>query len=71
MINRFQVVCNKLNWLIGVQIEKFVKILSMNLCQFVVFRAHDDFAEVALSVKTYQELIEVNTVAHIFKNCFF
>ncbi len=40
----------------------------MNLCQFVVSRAHDDFTEVALSVKTNQELIELDTVAHIFKN---
>ncbi len=68
MLNRFKVICNKLNWPIGVQIEKFVRILPMNLWQFVVSRAHDNFAEVALSVKIYQELIEVDTVAHIFKN---
>ncbi len=71
MLNRFQGICNKLNWPIAVQIEMFVKILPMNLCQFVVSRAHGDFAELALSVKTYQELIEVDTVAHIFKNVSF
>ncbi len=71
MLNRFQVICNKLYWPVGVQIEKFLRILPMNLRQFVVSRAHDDFAEVALSVKMYQELIEVDTEAHIFKNVSF
>ncbi len=60
MLNKFHVICNKLNWPVAVQIEKFVRILIMNLRQFVVSRAHDDFAEVALLVKTYQELIEVD-----------
>ncbi len=43
----------------------------MNLRQFVVSRAHLTFAEVADSVKTYQELIKVETVSHIFKNVSF
>ncbi len=60
-----------MNWPIGEQIEKLVTILPMNLFQFVVSRPHDDFTEVALSVKTYQVLIEVDTVAHIFKNVSF
>ncbi len=62
MINKFQVICSKLQWPIGVQIEKFIRILPMNLTQFVVLRAHNIFSEVADSVKTYQELIEVDTV---------
>ncbi len=37
----------------------------------MVSRAHENFAEVALSVKTYQELIKVDTVAHIGKNVSF
>ncbi len=45
MLNKFQVICTKLNWTIGVQTEKFVRILPMNLCQFVVLRAHDDFTK--------------------------
>ncbi len=49
----------------------FVRILPMNLYQFVVSRAHDDFAKVTLLVKIYQELIEVDTLAHIFKNVSF
>ncbi len=43
----------------------------MNLRQFVVTRAHLRFAEVAASVKTYQELIQVDTVCHIVKNVSF
>ncbi len=43
----------------------------MNLRQFVVSRAHLTFAEVAASIKTYQKLIEVDTVSHIFKNVSF
>ncbi len=42
MLNRFQVVCAK----------------PMNLRQFVVSQAHLTFAEVADSVKTYQELMK-------------
>ncbi len=39
----------------------------MHLRQFVVSRAHATFAEVADSVKIYQELIEIYTVSHVFK----
>ncbi len=62
------VVCAKLQWPLPVQMEKFVRILPMNLRQFVISRTHLTFAEVADSVKTYQELIEVETVSDIFKN---
>lgn len=71
MINRFQVICAKLQWPLSVQIEKFVRILPMNLRQFVISRAHITFDEVADSVKTYQELLEMDTVSHIFKNVSF
>ncbi len=43
----------------------------MQLRQFVVSEAHATFAEVAESVKTYQELIEIDTVSHVFKNVSF
>ncbi len=69
MINKFQLICGKLQWHLPVLIEKFVRILPMNLRQFVVSRAHLTFAEVAASIKTYQELIDVDTVSHIFKEC--
>ncbi len=71
MINKFQLLCGKLQWPLPFQIEKFVRIFPMNLRQFVVSRAHVTFVEVAMSVKTYQELIEVYTVSHIFKNVSF
>ncbi len=51
--------------------EKFVRILPMQLRQFVVSRAHATFAEVTESVKTFQELIEVDTVSHVFTNVTF
>ncbi len=70
-INKFQLYCGKLQWPLPVQIEKFVRILPMQLRQFVVSRAHATFAEVVESVKTYQELIEVDTVSHVFKNVSF
>ncbi len=63
MINKFQLLCGKLQWPLPVQIEMFVRILPMNLRKFVVSRAHLNFAEAAVSVKTYQE----DTVSHIFK----
>ncbi len=68
MINKFQLLCGKLQWPLPVQIEKFVLILPMN---FVVSRAYLTFTAVAESVKTYQELIEVDTISHIFKNVSF
>ncbi len=71
MINKFQLYCGKLHWPLPVQIEKFVRILPMQLCQFIVSRAHASFAEVTESVKTFQELIEVDTVSHVFKNVTF
>ncbi len=61
MINKFQLICRKSQWPLPVQIEKFVRIIPMNLRQFVVCRAHLTFAEVSASVKTYQELIEVDS----------
>ncbi len=71
MINKFQLYCGKLQWPLPVQIEKFVCILPMQLRQFVVARAHATFAEVKESVKTFQELIAVDTVSHMFKNVSF
>ncbi len=62
MINKFQLYYSKLQWPLSVQIEKFVHILPMQLRQFVVSRAHATFAEVAESVKIYQERIEIDTV---------
>ncbi len=43
----------------------------MQLRQFIVSRTHATFAEVRESVKTFQELIEVDTVLHVFKNVTF
>ncbi len=71
MINKFQLYCRKLQWPLPVQIERFVRILPMQLHQFVVSSAHTTFAEVTESVKTFQELIEVDTVSHVFKNVIF
>ncbi len=71
MIKKFQPYCGKLQLPLPVQIEKFVNILPMQLRQFVLSRAHATFAEVAESVKTYQELIEIDTVSHVFKNVSF
>ncbi len=67
IINKFQLYCAKLQWPLPVQIEKFVCILPMQLRQFIVSRAHATFAEVTESFKTFQELIEVDTVLHVFK----
>ncbi len=63
--------CGKLLLPLAVQIEKFVRILPMPLRQFVVSIAHFTFAEVTESVKTYQELIEIDTVSHVFNNVSF
>ncbi len=57
MFNKFQLYCGKLQWSLPVQIKMFVHILPMQLCQFVVSRAHATFAEVKESVKTFQELV--------------
>ncbi len=65
MINKFQLYCGKLQWPLPAQIEMFVCILPMQLRQFVVSSAHGTFAEVSESVKTFQELIEVDTVSHV------
>ncbi len=69
--NKFQLYCGKLQCPLPVQIEKFVPILPMQLRQFVVSRDHATFAEVTESVKTFQELIEVDSVSHVFKNITF
>ncbi len=71
MINKFQLYCGKLQWPLPVQIEKCVPILPMPLRQFVVSRAHATFAEVTEYLKTFQELIEEDTVSHVFKNVSF
>ncbi len=71
MINKFQLIWGKLQWSLPVQIEKFVCILPMLLRQFVVSREHATFAEVTGSVKTFQELIEIDCFTHVFKNVTF
>ncbi len=43
----------------------------MQLRQLVVSRAYATFAEVTESVQTFQELTEVDTVSHLFKNITF
>ncbi len=40
----------------------------MQLRQFVVSRAHATFPEIAESIRTFQELLEVDTVTHVFKS---
>ncbi len=68
VINKFQLFCGRetpmatpcANWKVCVQLR-----------QFVVSRTHATFAEVTESVKTYQELIEVDSVTHMFKNMLF
>ncbi len=71
MINKFQLCCNKLLWPLPVQIEKFVRILPMQLWQFVVSHAHATFPDIADSIRTFQELLEVDAVTHVFKNVSF
>ncbi len=70
MINKFQLYCGKLQRP-PVQIEKFICILPIQLRQFVVPRTHATFAEVTESDKTFQEIIEVDTVSCVFKNITF
>ncbi len=71
IINKFQLYFGKLQWPLSVLIERFVHILPMQLRQFVISRAHATFAEVTESIKTFQELIEVVTISHVFKNITF
>ncbi len=71
MINKFQLCWHKLQWPLPVQIEKFVRILPMQLRQFVVSRAHATFPEIAESIRTFQELLEVDTITHVFKSVSF
>ncbi len=53
MTNKFQEICRNLDLQRAVQIEKFIKVLSPNLHQFVVSRNTDGFNAIKLSVKTY------------------
>ncbi len=70
MINKFQKLCRKLDLLLAVQIEIFVRLLPAILCQIVVSRNIDGFDGIKISVKTYQEMIELYTVSTsiAFKN---
>ena len=43
----------------------------MQLRQFVVSRAHNSFAELAESIRTFQEHLEVDTVTYVFKSVSF
>ncbi len=74
MLNKFQEICRKLDLPLEVQIEIFIRILPPNLRQFVVLRNTDNFDDVKLSVKSYQELIENDSVINTsiaFKNVTF
>ncbi len=64
MINKFQEICRKLDLPLEVQIEKFIRILPLNLRQFFISRNTDNFDNVKLSVKSYPELIESDTVVN-------
>ncbi len=52
MINKFQQIITKLEWPLEVQIDKFIRILPMNIKQFVVSRDTATLEAVAVSVKT-------------------
>jgi hypothetical protein len=71
MINKFQDICNKLNYSLEVTIEKFIKILPLNLKQFVVSKNVDNFGQISDSIRTYQDLIEIENMTHTFKNVTF
>lgn len=71
IVNRFAFIGEKIGWALPVQIERFIKILPISLRQFVVSRPHATFIEVAESIKSYQELIEIDTLTSVFKNVSF
>ncbi len=68
MMNKFLTITDKLEWPLPVQIDCFVKLLPMSLRQFVVSHTTGDFEEVSGSIRVYQDMIEVDTVTHSFKN---
>ena len=70
-INQFVLISEKLSWPLEVQIERFIKILPLSIRQFVVSSTHDTFQDVANSIRSYQQLIEVDTLSHVFKNVSF
>ncbi len=63
MINTFEQICVKLELLLPVQIAKIIRLLSANLRQFVVSRNTEGFDAITLSVRTYQEMIELDSVS--------
>jgi len=71
MINKFVVIADKLEWPEAVQIDRLIKTLPIQLRQFVISRNYDTFTEVKESIKRFQELIEVESVTHTFRNVSF
>ncbi len=67
MMNTFLTITDKLEWPLPVQIDCFIKLLLMSLRQFVISRTTNDFE----SIRVYQDMFEVDTVTHSFKNVSF
>ncbi len=71
MMNKFITIADKLDWPVAVQIDRFIKILPMNLCQFVISHPNPDFEAVRESIGVYRDVIEVDSISHSFKNVSF
>ncbi len=71
MMNKFITIADKLDWPVAVQIDRFITILPMDLHQFVIVRPNPDFEAVRESIRVHQDMIEVNSITHSFKNISF
>ncbi len=71
MMNRLITIADKLEWPVAVQIEIFIKILSMSLRQVVISHPNPDFEAVRESILVYHDVIEVDAISHSFKNVSF
>jgi hypothetical protein len=71
MVNKFQTLSSKLDWGLNVQLEKFIRILPLQIRQFVVSRPYGSFELICASLVIYQQMIEVEQVSAVFKNVSF
>ena len=71
MINRFQIIANKLGYSNEIQILKLISIMPPSLKQFVVTKETDTMDHIQTSIEKFQEFIETETLSSTFKNVTF
>ena len=71
MVNQFVVLANKLEWPLNIQIDRFLKLLPVQMRSFILSQDINDFEHLMRRMRVYQDKVEIESVTHSFSNVTF